>query len=265
MKDLYSIGEVHGKEDKVFDGVIAVRLNDSSKDFSNVLDIIYRRFPTTLNRTTSSDEETTSSLSPSDALLRLKLGDLVGVMRVAWKYELEDITNEAVSQLDHLLPLTTPQDIQKLDVYKADSGLALAANVVNLSRECNMPQFGPMAFYALATSEWTTDNFQALSSVFPILSAQMHLRLNAGRVTLQKAVMEAVFKNQEPCATCSSLPWPDLAKTILHPLEILSREETLGEDETPRQTCGDCPQSAKNTKEKLLKEVLDKLPAIFKP
>ncbi|KAG8910850.1 hypothetical protein FRC01_006089 [Tulasnella sp. 417] len=181
MKDLYSIGEVHGKEDKVFDDVIAVRLNDSSKDFSNVLDIIYKRRPIPSNRTSPHDQSAAASSTTSNYKANLKLGDLVGVIRVAWKYELEDIATGAVSQLDHLLPLATPQDIPKLNVYKADSGLALAANVVNLSRECQLPRFAPMAFYALATTEWTTDDFQALSSVFPILSAQMHLRLNAGR------------------------------------------------------------------------------------
>lgn len=259
MKDLYSIGEVHGKADKIFDDVIAVRLNDSPKDFSNVLDIVYKRHATASSRTPPNDQSAAPSSSSSKYSTNFTLGELVGVTRVAWKYELEDIANEAISKLDHLLPLTERQDIQKLSVYKADSGLGLAANVINLSRECQMPRFAPMAFYALATTEWTTDDFQALSSVFPILSAQMHLRLNAGRVGLQKAVMERVVTSQERCSTCSSKPWSDPAQVILHPLETLSQQVTDGSP----GACVDCSEPAKNAKDKLLQDVLRGLPSFF--
>lgn len=261
MKDLYSIGEVHGKADKIFDDVIAVRLNDSPKDFSNVLDIVYKRHPTASSRTSSNDQSAEpSSSSSSKYSANFKLGELVGVIRVAWKYELEDIANEAISQLDHLLPLTERQDIQKLSVYTADSGLALAANVINLSRECQLPRFAPMAFYALATAEWTTDDFQGLSSVFPILSAQMHLRLNAGRVGLQKAVMERVVTSQERCSACSSKPWSDPAQVILHPLEMLSQQVTENVDDSP---CVECSEPTKKARDKLLQDVLRGLPSFF--
>ncbi|KAG9043547.1 hypothetical protein FS837_009404 [Tulasnella sp. UAMH 9824] len=262
MKDLYSIGEVHGKADKIFDDVIAVRLNDSPKDFSNVLDIVYKRRRTSSSRTSSDDQSAGTSSSSPKYPANLKLGDLVGVIRVAWKYELEDIANDAISQLDHLLPLTQPQDIQKLSVYKADSGLAIAANVINLSRECQLPRFAPMAFYALATAEWTTDDFQALSSVFPILSAQMHLRLNAGRVGLQKAVMERVVTSQERCSTCSSKPWPDPAQVILHPLETLRQQVTEDVDGSPG-ACAECSEPTKTARDKLLQDVLRGLPSFF--
>lgn len=263
MKDLYSIGEVDGKQDKIFDGVIAVRLNDSSKDFSNVLDIVYKHRPTISNHALSPDNQISATSSSSrKKLANLKVDELVGVIRVAWKYELEDIANEAVSRIDRLLPLTERQDIPKLSVYKADSGLALAANVINLSRECQLPRFAPMAFYALATAEWTTDDFQALSSVFPILSAQMHLRLNAGRVGLQKALMGRVVTSQERCSGCSSRPWSDPTKVILHPLETLSQQGTENEEGSPGK-CADCSEPTKNTKNELLKDVLHGLPSFF--
>ncbi|KAG9017045.1 hypothetical protein FRB90_001983 [Tulasnella sp. 427] len=265
MKDLYSIGEVHGRADKVFDDVIAVGLNDSAKDFANVLDIVYDRRSSQPNQQPLSAPEAPALHLPSKELPALGLNEIVGVVRVSWKYELEDIANAAISQLEQELPLANANDIPKLEIYKNESGLALAANVVNLARECQLPQFGPMALYALATSEWNGNDFQGLSSVFPILSAQMHLRLNAGRVRLQKAVMQDILKPQEPCASCSLTQGIDSTSAILHPLETIgdAGEGTRTVHERV-SACSDCSTQKNHVKETMLKDWLNQLPGFFR-
>lgn len=99
---------------------------DSPKDWSVVLDAIYE---------------------PMSFQIRPVIFEaLAGVLRIATKYEFDQLRSWAVNQLrstwppslDHMAPLALPH----------------AADAIALARQCNVPEILPAAFYALAVQRW---------------------------------------------------------------------------------------------------------------
>ncbi|KAG8917372.1 hypothetical protein FRC01_002495, partial [Tulasnella sp. 417] len=121
----------------VVDGVPFITLHDKVKDFANVLNFIY-----------------TQSL-PGAPAPYLSRQDLMGIIRLTGKYLMDPLRQWAVSQLEQV-HLVLARDIP------SKSGLAHAMalgnpeehiRTIDFARECSLPQYLPLSFYALATQD----------------------------------------------------------------------------------------------------------------
>lgn len=216
MKDMITVGNPSGKEtpsgippqrhQTSFDGVPVVVLNDGIDDFALMLDFIY-------------PPQISLSINPL-----LPLTKCMDMIRLADKYEVSDLRNWAVAQLEAKLP-TSADTLQLLSTYNDP---VVGAQVIALCNQTLIPQFLPLAFYTLATTEWTMEP-SICSAVLTSLSPEDQHRIMAGRVALQQYTMDCLYKMpasgfQGIIRSCcsgtllSSDPerWKEL---LLHPLE----------------------------------------------
>ncbi|KAG8909478.1 hypothetical protein FRC01_006908, partial [Tulasnella sp. 417] len=206
----------HG--DLVLNGVPFVVLHDRAVDFANVLDFIY---PRTL---------------PLARTSHLDADDLMGIVRFAGKYLIDDLKDWAVMELsdNHLI---LPQDSSsKYYLDRHYSNPNFCVEVIQFARECSLPGFLPFAFYALATEDWDRRPLEDIHCLDQLSLEDRH-RIHCGRIALTRAVVEKGCERPEygiarelcPSAGCRkghdiaqwtnpSVLWNEL---LLHPIEEL--------------------------------------------
>ncbi|KAG8899146.1 hypothetical protein FRB99_006897 [Tulasnella sp. 403] len=238
----------------MIDGVPAVTLHDKAEDFANVLDFIYPR------------QVSDSGVSPPPIL---PLNTLMGITRICGKYDIEDIRTWAISQMEAVLP-TTSETLDKIPIYDDPS---VAVDVINISRECGLPQFLPLAFYALATTEWSSD-VDAPTLVLGSLSEDDRDRILMGRAGLQKEVLKRAYQmpenglTQRKCGKCSKgtleawiNPEERWTRLLLHPLEEITQRLAW---EYLAYCLGSCRKDAVKGAQAFREDLVQRLPTIFR-
>lgn len=211
-------------------GVLFVELHDRVEDFAHVLDFIY---PNSL---------------PAAQTEHLGVKDLMGVVGFTRKYRIDDLKEWAVSKLgaDHLLP--SPDSSVKVILGKKTlyGDPKFCVELIQFSRECLLPQFLPLACYALATTGW--DLIPGDATCLDQLSPEDRNRIHEGRLAVNKAVLEKVSKSpekiprRENCAQddCRPMVWSNSGARIkglmLHPLQELETRLTF----SFAVLCADC-------------------------
>ncbi|KAG9035008.1 hypothetical protein FS837_002071, partial [Tulasnella sp. UAMH 9824] len=157
--------------DIVFNGVPFVVLHDKALDFANVLDFIY---PKTL---------------PLARTTHLDADDLMGIVRFAGKYLIDDLKDWAVMELsdNHLILPQDPSSKYYLDRHYSNPSFCVA--VIQFARECSLPGFLPFAFYALATEDWDRRPMEDILCLDQLSLEDRH-RIQCGRIALTRAVIE---------------------------------------------------------------------------
>ncbi|KAG9045129.1 hypothetical protein FS837_006987 [Tulasnella sp. UAMH 9824] len=217
---LFPILEASNAQDNII-GVPFTELQDRAQDFAHVLDFIY---PSSL---------------PAARTEHLGVKDWMGVIRFTGKYLINDLNKWAISALDaHLLTSSKTSLkalLQKPSTYKNPQ---FCVEIIQFSKECSLPRFLPLAFYALATAEW--DQIPGGASCLEQLSSQDRTRVHEGRLALSKAVLEkmpSLFEKlssrdsctQEGCKpTKEQEPSTRWKGILLHPLEELAPEPRRG-------------------------------------
>ncbi|KAG8914732.1 hypothetical protein FRC01_003936, partial [Tulasnella sp. 417] len=209
---------------------------DRATDFARVLDFVY---PEVLCST--SDPELTST-------------ELMGLVRLANKYLLQDVKAWAVATLEskHLVVVEDEWVTGTLERrYSQNPGFCV--EIIQLSMEYQLPRFLPLAFYALATMEWD-DQPEAAVRATDRLSPADRWRVLQGRGTLAKAVKESgsdLYRSlaaekqcpegSQDCCDVWSEVQSDLhhwwANLLLHPLEELEHLIVKGESESMCEKC----------------------------
>ncbi|KAG9042819.1 hypothetical protein FS837_010329 [Tulasnella sp. UAMH 9824] len=158
-------------QDIIIDGVPFVVLHDKAKDFAHMLDFIY---PNAL---------------PAAQTGHLGVHDLMGMVRLAGKYMVDDLLEWAISNLDtkFLLRLDHRSFAKALKDEKRYSDPEFCVKVIQFSRECSLPQFLPLAFYALATKDWSA--LPGAVTCLQELSLDDQCRIHEGRVVLTREVL----------------------------------------------------------------------------
>lgn len=231
MADLFSLpqsslserdGNVHTVDSSlIIDGVPYVVLHDKAEDFANVLNIIY---PDSVPTQTDNGPGVISTL---------------GVVRFSRKYLFDDIKEWGILKLKSD-PVLVPDKDGLMTALQAGlySDPDLCTKVILLSRECDLPQFLPLAFYSLATNDWDNTSLSKNPLCLDRLAEEDRRRVQEGRVALTKAVIQRAHSMPENACTAQRCPrgrsdcrqglptlWLDPAarwtELILHPLEEL--------------------------------------------
>lgn len=132
-------------------GVPLVQLDDDLESFTLLLDPVYL------------DQVMPPWLEPRQ-LLRL--------LRISGKYDFGAIGDWTRARLKEKLPA----DESTLGLLQSYASLSVAGTVIALGEECRLHEYGPFAYYALATSDWAGDPVEA-PLVLELLSYASQTRL----------------------------------------------------------------------------------------
>lgn len=248
--------EESDNRDVIIDGVPFVVLQDNAKDFANVLDFIY---PNTL---------------PAARTEHLDVQDLMGMVRLAGKYFIEDLMEWAVSRLGKafLLQLENSEFKEALEDWERYLDPHFCVQVFQFSRECSLPQFLPLAFYALATKDWETLPLD--TACLEELCSEDQFRVHKGRVSLIKEVIREAFKMPENhgeagkcrswiCSNPRPTMWTDPKKRwenlMLHPLEELEARLSFSYS----SLCRECQTGLKRRTRELRDQLVHNLTELF--
>lgn len=160
----------HEAEDRlIVEGVPAVVLDDDPGHFANLLDII-------------APPIIVEDLDPT-------VDDLIGIFLIADKYAIEDIRSWALSWLDDALPIVE-DDITTISQVYGD--IAVAARVIQFAITADLPQYLPLAYYALATHQWEHDR-EGYQTVVATLSMHQQYLITSGRARLEVEILTHMF------------------------------------------------------------------------
>ncbi|KAG8955787.1 hypothetical protein FRC00_005255 [Tulasnella sp. 408] len=201
---------------------------------------------------------------------------LIGLIRVAPKYEVEDIATRAVEVLEEMLPTIQRPD-QNTDVYGDPEA---AVDVVNFARHCHLPQFLRSGFCALATQEWA--DYSIIADPLNRLTSEDRMRAQQGSVRLQSEVISIAFGRWENCKGCHYHTtcrddkdcwggWGDGAwprgddeirwKSLLwHPLDELKKRAEMPKH---RYMCTACRDEFVAANQRMRADLINKLPTFF--
>ncbi|KAG8951691.1 hypothetical protein FRC04_005712 [Tulasnella sp. 424] len=240
-------------------GIPFVVLQDKAEDFANVLDIIY------------------TDITMASEKCHLDLAALMGVIRLSNKYLFDKVKEWGVSQVlsSQLLPVVEDESLRPHLPEGLYSDPRFCVQVVQFSRECHLPQFLPVAFYALATTDWSRKSSEDFFSIDK-LSAEDRWRIQEGRLALTKSLLDKAYKMPENGCTgerCADDPncrkglpglwhkptkrWRELQ---LHPLEELE----LGLPPEYVVLCEACRTSLQPGTKALRDDLVSHLPEFFR-
>ncbi|KAG8941564.1 hypothetical protein FRC04_004145 [Tulasnella sp. 424] len=171
MKALFALPQPVSGVEPTLDGLPVIRLQDSMVDFAAFLDFIHP-----------------PSCPPGWATVP-RWRALFGAFRIARKYGVDDIEIQALKGLEGVLP-TTLETFERSTVYAT---LNAAVEVVNLSRELELEQFLPLAFYRLATLSAQNISSSQTMAVLCRLSRDDLVRLHVGRAAIQDALINQAY------------------------------------------------------------------------
>ncbi|KAG9007734.1 hypothetical protein FRB90_009238 [Tulasnella sp. 427] len=232
------------------DNIPFVDLQDPVNDFTRVLDFIY---PSSL---------------PAARTDHLRARDLMGIVRLSGKYLIEDLREWAVGRLeaDHL-PQTSASDAIGGYMEASYDDPAFSVDVIQFSRECSAPQFLPIAFYALATTEW--NKHPGKVKCLHKLSSKDQERVHEGRSALleklftRKTVPDSLARRagcKKTRAECQSLYWSDpsarLQGLILHPIEELETPVTFDSPSLCEECKSEIQDGMKKARDQLMSDLV---------
>ncbi|KAG8930499.1 hypothetical protein FRC00_001106 [Tulasnella sp. 408] len=165
---------------ETINGIAFVVLQDKSNDFANVLDIIY------------------TDITMADERRDLDVTALMGIVQFANKYLFDKVKEWGVSQIlsSHALLVVEDKTLGS-SLQKGDySHPKFCVQVIQFAREFQLPQFLPLAFYGLATTDWDQkprEDFTAMDQ----LSEGDRWRIQEGRSALFKALVRQAYNMPE--------------------------------------------------------------------
>ncbi|KAG9007735.1 hypothetical protein FRB90_009239 [Tulasnella sp. 427] len=216
----------------IMDSIPILHLDDSAEDFAHVLDFIY---PNSL---------------PLVRTEHLRVRELMGIVRIAGKFCIDDLLEWAVERLtdNYLLERSTASVMDsETDLYENPE---FCVEVIRFSRECSLHQFLPLALYALATTEW--DRKPGVASCMEQLDPEDRRRVHEGHVALTKEVLRRMGTLPDQLDRRGNC-------LILHPLEEL--ENPI--DFTDPDLCEACVQCVRDRAQSISDGLLDDLAEIF--
>ncbi|KAG9006503.1 hypothetical protein FRB93_008631 [Tulasnella sp. JGI-2019a] len=187
MRNMFSVASSEPASQDTIDGVPTVTLHDSAIDFACLLDFLlspnippYPRAPPTF--------ETCLSL-----------------LRISSKYCFDEIFNGAVWHLRQTLPTS-------LEDFIANPGLTMftdirAAQVVTAARQFNLPEFVPLALYAITTYAWGSELDPADLVLSALPPADM-ARTVVARTAIHSEALKVAFTMHEHGLIASSCTNP---------------------------------------------------------
>ncbi|KAG8923583.1 hypothetical protein FRC01_012589 [Tulasnella sp. 417] len=240
----------------IIGGVPFVVLRDKAEDFEHVLDFIY---PNTL---------------PAAQTEHLGVHDLMGMIRLAGKYCIQDLLEWAISKLGReFLLLPSHRSVAKvLKDEERYSDPMFCVQVIQFSRQCSLPQFLPLAFYALATKDWSVRPGEV--TCLRQLSREDQGRVHEGRTALTKEVLKKALvmpENHAAPAKCSSWSCSEISPAIwsngrerwqnlmLYPIEELENRLTLKH----ASLCKDCNTKVKTRTQEFRDGLVRELTSFF--
>lgn len=239
---------------------IKLGVEDRAIDFARVLDFVY---PDTL---------------PFSTAPELTTVDVMGLVRFTHKYLIRDLKAWAVARLEnkHLLVV---QDKWVMGTLKAryTQNPGFCVDIIQFSIDCQLPQFLPVAYYALATMEWS-DQPQDSALCLDRLSPAVRCRILEGHSALTKAVKAKESNMYENGLTEDRCPegehacaqvWADLwsnpqdrwMNLLMHPLEELEFVLVKAENES---LCVECYTELKTETRELRDELMNRLTQFFR-
>ncbi|KAG8856445.1 hypothetical protein FRB96_006411 [Tulasnella sp. 330] len=193
MRDMSYIGStsnqchLHPEDDTSMEGIPVVTLHDSATDFACLLDFLLTpNFPHYPNPLPSF--ETCLSL-----------------LKISSKYCFDDIFESAVWHLRNTLPTS-------LEDFIANPGLTMftdirAAQVVTAAREFNLPEFVPLALYAITTYAWGSE-VEPADLVLSALPQADRARAVVARTAIHSEALKVAFTMHEHGLVASSCTNP---------------------------------------------------------
>ncbi|KIO18639.1 hypothetical protein M407DRAFT_31715 [Tulasnella calospora MUT 4182] len=257
MKDMLDLSQRTTINRTHFEGVPAVQLDDNPRYFSLLLDAILPR--------DSANHPISEKLGP---------GSLIGVARIAKKYQVNDVVARAGSILENILP-TKQQPGKKIFAWTGSYAIPRCVHIINWARFCGLPQFLPLPLYFLATNEWdfeSEDGDIETLKVFHRLSPQDQLRIHRGRVNLQALMAQIGIPEwrkecrNHGCGMGQYGPrWKSSTGTrrrtlFLHPLEELENRES---GYMFHDLCSGCSEAFAVSNRAMKNQVLDELDSCF--
>ncbi|KAG8897760.1 hypothetical protein FRC00_003828 [Tulasnella sp. 408] len=242
---------------ETINGVPFIVLQDKANDFANVLDIIY------------------TDITMDDERSDLDAAALMGIVRFANKYLLDKVKEWGVSQILSSQSLLVVEDDELSDSLEDEySEPEFCVQVIQFARECSLPRFLPLAFYALAMTDWSqksSEDFFVLNK----LSPDDLWRIQDGKLKLTKALLKQAYnmpdngctgeRCQEPSCYRALRPvWTDPTERWmelqLHPLEELELRLRQKYD----CLCAVCRRNLRSRTETLLHDLITSLPGFFR-
>lgn len=200
-------------------------LDDPVDDFAHVLDFIY---PDSL---------------PDARRASLTMLDLLGIVEITHNYVIVDLKRWAVETLeDEHLAVVQDEWLEPTLNCNYMGEPESCVRIILLSRRCETPQFLPLAFYALATTDW--DEIPRAAACLDLLSSDDRCRIQEGHRALTKAVLAEAWEmpengikrvgcltGTETCHEGWNQLWGNLGmrwkELMIHPLEELEFRFTL--------------------------------------
>jgi len=184
MRDMFLIASSNQGAQEEMEGVPAVTLSDSAVDFACLLDFLL-----------------TPNIPPYPPAPP-EFDTLISALRISSKYVFDEIREGAVWHLRHTLPTT-------LEDFIANPGLTMfteirAAQVVSASRQFHLPEFLPIALYAITTYAWSATETEPADLVYSALPASDLARTVVARTTLYSEALKIAYTMHEHGLTPSS-------------------------------------------------------------
>lgn len=241
---------------ETINGIPFVVLQDKCNDFANVLNIIY------------------TDITMAGERRDLDATALMGIVQFANKYLFDKVKEWGVSQIlsSHALLVIEDESLRSSLQKGNYSHPKFCVQVIEFARECQLPQFLPLAFYGLATTDWDQkprEDFTAMNQ----LSEEDRWRIQEGKSALFKALVRQAYSMPENGCTgerCSDadcrkglpslwidppLRWMELQ---LHPIEEIEFRLEL-----TYFLCGICDTSLRTRNKTLRDDLLRRLTNFF--
>lgn len=247
---------------QMIDGVPAITLEDDPSDLTHLLDLVL------------------PIASPYKPFESPSFDSLSATLKLSTKYCFDDLREWAMSHILHRFHHTLDQVAAhpNLSVYKDP---VVAARLINLAHDADLPQLLPMAFYGLASFDWD-DNSNLYQTAMAHLSAVDQARLGVGRLKMQKDVLKRAAtmpengltrqecqrltsQGHECLISTPSVIWGDMVERFQSLIRDPIREYgvRMASKGQYYSLCAECDTAVVSGSEAARKEVFESLPSSF--
>lgn len=130
--------------------------------------------------------------------------DLLGILHISQKYLMPAVNAWSLFQLKALFPPNTAELLESTHFSRWREGQN-AVELIMASERHHAPEFLPYAYYALATSDWST-KLKTTELGINRLTTDQVIMLGVGRAFLQAKLTEKVLSPNKDCVGFSDPP-----------------------------------------------------------
>lgn len=200
-----------------------------------------------------------------------ELEEILGILKLADKYDFECPRNWGISQLKKQLPIDFGA-LKRLGIFNS---MSICSQILWVADRCRLELYSALALYGLATQQLKHDSPEALS-IFNSLSGHDCLRMHVGLQAIRNFVFKEVgaspaFAQSFRCESCDAdcmagfpqLVWGDIEAIwrglATRPLQHL---HTFA-DHSFRSLCALCNEKHAKEVNRILEEAMKELPRMF--